>query len=92
MFLVSPSATTKPQTLAQSGNGAIIQGRPEDVGVVQVGKTADFSTASQLAIQIETRLKEAFLMLNVRNSERTTAEEVRMTQAELEQQLGGLFS
>ena len=92
VFLVSPSATTKPQTLANSGNGAIIQGRPEDVGVVQVGKTADFQTAAQLAQQIETRLKEAFLMLNVRNSERTTAEEVRMTQAELEQQLGGLFS
>ena len=92
VFLVSPSATTKPQTLAQSGNGAIIQGRPEDVGVVQVGKTADFATAAQLAQQIETRIKEAFLMLNVRNSERTTAEEVRLTQSELEQHLGGLFS
>ena len=92
VFLVSPSATTKPQTLANSGNGAIIQGRPEDVGVVQVGKTADFATAAQLAQTIETRIKEAFLMLNVRNSERTTAEEVRMTQAELEQQLGGIFS
>ena len=92
IFLVSPSATTKPQTLANSGNGAIIQGRPEDVGVVQVGKTADFATAANLAQQIETRIKEAFLMLNVRNSERTTAEEVRLTQSELEQQLGGLFS
>ena len=30
--------------------------------------------------------------MNVRDSERTTAEEVRMTQMELEQQLGGLFS
>jgi hypothetical protein len=38
------------------------------------------------------RISEAFLVLNVRNSERTTAEEVRMTQMELEQQLGGLFS
>ena len=38
------------------------------------------------------RLSDAFLILNVRNSERTTAEEVRMTQLELEQQLGGLFS
>jgi hypothetical protein len=38
------------------------------------------------------RLSEAFLILNVRQSERTTAEEVRMTQLELEQQLGGLFS
>ena len=42
VFLVSPSSTTKPQTLAQAGNGAIIQGRPDDVQVVQVGKTADF--------------------------------------------------
>jgi hypothetical protein len=30
--------------------------------------------------------------MQVRNSERTTAEEVRLTQLELEQQLGGLFS
>ena len=37
-------------------------------------------------------MSEAFLILNVRQSERTTAEEVRMTQMELEQQLGGLFS
>ena len=92
VFMVSPSATTKPQTLAQSGNGAIIQGRPEDVGVVQVGKTADFSTASQLALTIEKRISEAFLILNVRDSERTTAEEVRMTQLELDQQLGGIYS
>ena len=49
MFLVSPSSTTKPQTLAQAGNGAIIQGRPDDVQVVQVGKTADFRTAYDMA-------------------------------------------
>ena len=41
--------------------------------------------------QLERRLNEAFLILSVRQSERTTAEEVRMTQMELEQQLGGLF-
>ncbi len=92
IFLVSPSATTKPQTLSKAGNGAIIQGRPEDVGVVQVGKTADFQTASQLMIGLEKRISEGFLILNVRDSERTTAEEVRMTQLELEQSLGGLFS
>jgi hypothetical protein len=92
IFLVSPSATTKPQTLSKAGNGAIIQGRPEDVGVVQVGKTADFATAAQLAQQIEKRILEAFLVMNVRDAERVTAEEVRMTQLELEQSLGGLFS
>ena len=92
IFLVAPSSTTKPQTLSKAGNGAIIQGRPEDVAVVQVGKTADFATAAQLAQQIEKRLSDAFLILNIRDSSRTTAEEVRMTQLELEQQLGGLFS
>jgi|TARA_R100001440_G_scaffold15283_2_gene25883 hypothetical protein len=92
VFTVSPSATTKPSSLANAGNGAIIQGRPDDVGVVQVGKTADFQTAFQLVNVLERRLAEAFLVLTVRQSERTTAEEVRMTQMELERQLGGLFS
>ena len=92
IFLVSPSSTTKPKTIADAGNGAIVQGRPEDVAVIQVGKTADFSTAAQMVQSLERRIAEAFMQLNVRQSERTTAEEVRLTQLELEQQLGGLFS
>jgi len=92
VFVVSPSSTTKPATLAAAGNGAIVQGRPDDIGVVQVGKQADFATAYQMMQTLEKRLSEAFLILSVRQSERTTAEEVRMTQMELEQQLGGLFS
>ena len=92
VFTVSPSSTTKPSTLANAGNGAIVQGRPDDIGVVQVGKSADFGTAFQVMQQLERRLNEAFLVMQVRQSERTTAEEVRLTQMELEQQLGGLFS
>ena len=92
IFLVSPSSTTKPASIAKAGNGAIVQGRPEDVAVVQVGKTADFSTAAQMVQTLDKRISDAFLVLNVRQSERTTAEEVRLTQLELEQQLGGLFS
>jgi hypothetical protein len=92
IFLVSPSSTTKPQTIANAGNGAIVQGRAEDVQVVQVGKTADFATAANQTQQIERRLLEAFLAMNVRQAERVTAEEVRLTQLELEQQLSGIFS
>jgi len=92
VFLVSPSATTKPKTIADAGNGAIVQGRPDDVAVIQVGKTADFRTAAEMAQGLERRINEAFLVLQIRQSERTTAEEVRLTQMELEQQLGGLFS
>jgi len=92
VFLVSPSSTTKPQTIAQAGNGAIVQGRPDDVAVIQVGKTADFRTAAEQSGTLERRINDAFLVLQIRQSERTTAEEVRLTQMELEQQLGGLFS
>lgn len=92
VFTVSPSATTKPANLAKAGNGAIIQARPDDIGVIQVGKTADFRTAFEQSQVFEKRISEAFLVLNVRDSERTTAEEVRQTQQELEAQLGGLFS
>ena len=45
-----------------------------------------------MAQQLERRIAEAFMQLNIRQSERTTAEEVRLTQMELEQQLGGIFS
>lgn len=92
IFTVSPSSTTKPQTLATAGNGAIVQGRPDDIAVIQVGKTADFRTAQEMVATLTQRLSQAFLVLTVRQSERTTAEEVRLTQLELEQQLGGLFS
>ena len=92
LFLVSPSSTTKPQTIAQASSGAIVQGRPDDVAVIQVGKTADFRTAAEQALAIERRISDAFLVMQMRQAERVTAEEVRLTQLELEQQLGGLFS
>ena len=91
IFLVAPSATVKPSTLAKAGNGAIIQGRAEDVTAVQVQKQADFATAYQMITQLVQRLSEAFLVLTVRQSERTTAEEIRATQQELNEQLGGIY-
>ena len=91
VFLVSPSASVKPSVLAKAGNGAIIQGRAEDVTAVQVQKQADFSTAYQMITQLNQRLSEAFLILSVRQSERTTAEEIRATQQELNEQLGGIY-
>lgn len=94
VFLVSPSATTKPQSLARASNGAIIQGRPDDVGVVQVGKTADFGTVQQMIQNLTQRLSEAFLIMtgSIRDSERTTASEVNATAQELNEQLGGIYS
>jgi hypothetical protein len=94
VFLVSPSATTKPQSLARAANGAIIQGRPDDVGVVQVGKTADFGTVQAMITNLTARVSEAFLIMggSIRDSERTTAAEVNATAQELNEQLGGIYS
>lgn len=92
LFLLDPGSTTKPQSVSAARNGDIIQGKEKDITVVQVNKAMDFRTAQEMAVQLTQRLNEAFLVMNVRASERTTAEEVRMTQLELEQQLGGLFS
>jgi hypothetical protein len=91
VFLVNPAATTKPGQLAKASNGAIITGRPDDVGVVQVGKTADFRTVMEMIQNLTQRLSDAFLVLSVRQSERTTAAEVQATQQELNEQLGGIF-
>jgi len=94
IFLVSPSATTKPQSLSRASNGAIIQGRPEDVGVVQVGKTADFGTVQTMIATLSQRVSEAFLIMtgSIRDSERTTASEVNAVAQELNEQLGGIYS
>lgn len=92
IFLLNPASPLKPQNLSLSGNGAIVSGRPEDVGVVTVGKTQDFNTAAQQILNIEKRLNEAFLVYTQRQAERVTAEEIKTTQFLLEQQLGGLFS
>lgn len=92
IFLVNPGSITKVASIANAANGDILSGRAEDVTVIQAGKAQDFRTASEMIATLERRLSEAFLVMNVRQSERTTAEEVRMTQLELEQQLGGLFS
>lgn len=91
VFMVSPSATTKPQSLANASTGSIIQGRQEDVSVVQVGKTADFRTVMEMIQSLTQRLSDAFLILSVRKSERTTASEVMAVQQELSEQLGGIF-
>jgi hypothetical protein len=94
IFLVSPSSTTKPQSLARASNGSIIQGRPDDVGVVQVGKTADFGTVQQMIQNLTQRLAKAFLVMDgsIRDSERTTAAEVNAVAQELNEQLGGIYS
>ena len=91
--MVSPNGTTRAKALAESENGAIIEGSANDVSVLQVGKFPDFRVAQEASAKIEQRLSYAFLLNAsvVRDSERTTAEEVRLTAQELQDSLGGIY-
>lgn len=94
LFLVNPNGTTRPRTLANAANGAIVQGNANDVTVVQSQKAQDLSIASGTIDRIENRLAFAFLLNTAiqRPGERVTAEEIRYMSQELDAGISGLYS
>lgn len=92
LFLVKPSGVTKAANLANSPNGAFVTGDPNDVMALQVQKSTDLQVAMQGKSQIEARLSQAFMLADVRDSERTTAEEVRLQALQIENSLGSIYS
>ena len=94
LFLVNPNGTTRPRTIANAANGAIVQGNAADVSVIQSQKAQDLGIAQQTIDRIEARLQFAFLLNTAiqRPGERVTAEEIRFMAQELEASIGGLYS
>ena len=94
VFLNKPNGVTKTKKLAQAESGDIIDGKEEDVAVLQVGKQGDLRTAQDTARQMTERLGYAFMLASqsVRQAERVTAEEIRFLASELEDALGGVYS
>jgi len=96
LFGLRPGSTLKVEDLNNAENGAFVLGDLErEVSTLQVNKGADLQVPMQLMQQLEARVSRAFMNLGnggIRNSERTTATEVRATAAELEATLGGVFS
>lgn len=95
IFGLRPGSQVKIEDLKNAYNGDVILGNLQtDVTTWEVGKGADFNVPMQVMNNIEARLSKAFMMLSgqIRDSERTTAVEVRATAAELEATLGGTYS
>lgn len=92
LFLVRPGSTTKAKTLADARNGAFVPGDPNDVSALQGEKDRDLSVAANTLARIEARLSQAFMLADVRDSERTTAEEVRLQALQIENSLGAIYS
>jgi len=95
IFGLNPGSMTSIEDINNASNGDVISGNfDKDITVMEVNKNSDFSIPLKLMEQLEARLSKAFLLVSgqIRNSERTTATEVRATTAELEATLGGTFS
>ena len=79
----------------EAENGVCILGDLEnDITVLRVDKGADLNVPMNMVQDLTRRLEQAFLVASsaARDSERTTATEVRFMAADLEQSLGGVYS
>ena len=94
LFLVSPNGSTRARQLAESENGAIVQGNAADVSVIQTNKATDFRVALETIRMINERLQHNFLLTQsiTREAERVTAREIDVLKENLDAALGGTFS
>lgn len=94
LFLVNPNGVTKQKTVAEAPNGAIRQGKSDDVTVLRVEKANDFNVAMQTRASIKADLEAIFMMNSsaTRQAERVTAAEIRFMAEELESGHGGVYS
>lgn len=93
-YLVKRGSTTDIDELARSPAGEWVYGNLEDVGVLQLGKYADYTPVMQVIKDYEKRLGQAFLLNSAvrRDAERITTLELRIDAQELETSLGGAYS
>jgi hypothetical protein len=79
----------------EAENGICILGDLEnDITTLRVDKGADMQVPLQMVQDLVRRLEQAFLVASAaaRDSERTTATEIRYMAADLEKSLGGVYS
>lgn len=95
VFGLRPASSTRIEDLAKADSGDVVKGDLErDITTLKVDKNMDFQIPFNLLQSLEQRISKAFLLLgnSIRDSERTTAFEVRAVANELESTLGGTYS
>lgn len=95
IFGKKPGSTVDVDDLNEAENGLCILGDLEnDVTTLRVDKGADLQVPLKMIQDLTTRLEQAFLVASsaARDSERTTATEIRYMAADLEKSLGGVYS
>lgn len=90
----NPGGLTQPEDVTGGHNGDVIPADPKDLSLIFANMGNQLSTIMQIEEVYARRIGRGFLMNSAvtRDSERTTAEEVRIQAMELEQSLGGVYS
>jgi hypothetical protein len=93
-WMVNPNGQTSIDDLNNSENGDALPGLPSDVAPTQGGNPQAIATAEKILDRYERRIARGFLMGSsvIRDAERVTTEEVRLTANELETAYGGVYS
>lgn len=94
LLFVTPNGVTRARAVAEAANGDVLEGKADDVTILQLQKHADFKIAFETINMLSDRLKTACLMTDGlrRDAERVTAEEIRAVARELEMALGGVYT
>lgn len=93
-WLVNPNGITNVDDFNDSDNGDALPGMPGDVNLVANSKAQDIAAVQGVAEDYIRRIGQGFLLGSaiVRDSERTTATEVRLQALELETSFGGTYT
>lgn len=92
--MVNPNGMTSYEDYVDAGHGDVIIGQKDDVTTVQSDKTMDLKVAKDFVNEMKQELSRAFLVTgsSIRDSERTTAQEVALVANEVEASLGGIYT
>lgn len=93
-WMVNPNGITSVEDVARSNNGDALPGLEQDVKPVSGGNPKALEVLIASLDRWERRISRGFLMGSaiIRDAERVTQEEVRMTANELETAYGGVYS
>jgi len=93
-WLVNPAGMTKVEDFEGTPNGGAMPGSEGDIVLISNSKSTDLKVTMDMSAEYINRIGRAFLLgsVLVRDAERVTAEEIRMTANELETALGGGYS
>ena len=90
--MLSRASRINIKDLIKAPNGSIFHGEEGELTFPQVGKYNDMRVVETMISRYSESLAKAFLLVQTRDAERVTAEEIRLMAQELETALGGAYS